>query len=205
MDIFLHIDLEKLVRTIGYFGVFGMVFAESGLLIGVILPGDSLLFTAGFLASAGVFNIYALALGCFIAAVVGDNVGYAFGKRYGRRLFSKEESFWFHKKNISRAEEFYKKHGGKAIILARFTPIIRTFAPIVAGIGSMHYRTFFWFNIAGAFLWAVGVTLAGYFLGQAIPNVDKYLLPIVALIILVSLLPSIIHLINERRHRKTPQ
>ncbi len=197
MDSLLHLDLEQLIRSIGYIGVFGFVFAESGLLVGVFLPGDSLLFTAGFLASVGVFNIYVLAAGCFIAAVLGDNVGYAFGRRYGRKLFTKDDSFWFRKKNLSIAERFYEKHGGKAIILARFTPIVRTFAPIVAGIGAMEYQTFFRYNLVGGFLWAVGVTLAGYFLGSIIPDVDRYLLPIVVLIIALSLLPTAIHLFRE--------
>ena len=146
MESLIHFDLENLVRTVGYFGVFGIVFAESGLLIGIFLPGDSLLFTAGFLASAGIFNIYVLVFGCFIAAVLGDNVGYAFGSRLGPRIFNKEDSFWFHKKHLQRAEMFYEKHGGKTIILARFTPIVRTLAPVVAGAGKMTYQTFFFYN-----------------------------------------------------------
>ena len=198
MDFLLHFDLEKTIQTIGYLGVFLIVFAESGLLIGIFFPGDSLLFTAGFLASTGVFDILLLASLCFIAAVIGDNVGYAFGKRYGPRIFNKEDSFWFHKKHLVRAEKFYEKYGGKTIILARFTPIVRTFAPIVAGVGKMDYKTFFFYNIVGGFLWAVGITFAGYFLGKSIPNVDKYLLPIVVVIILVSLLPTILHLVREK-------
>ena len=205
MEAILHFDLEQLIRTVGYVGVFLMIFAESGLLIGVFLPGDSLLFTAGFLSSAGFFNIFVLALGCFIAAVLGDNVGYSFGKRYGRRIFNKEDSFWFHKRNLEAAERFYEKHGGKAIVLARFTPIVRTFAPIVAGIGNMHYRTFFWYNLLGGLLWAVGLTVAGYFLGSLIPDVDRYLLPIVLLIIFLSLLPSAIHLVRELLIRRTTE
>lgn len=203
MDFLFHFDLEKLIQTVGYFGIFAMVFAESGLLVGIFFPGDSLLFTAGFLASTGIFNIVSLALICFIAAVLGDNVGYAFGKRYGPRIFKKEDSFWFHKKHLARAERFYERYGGKTIILARFTPIVRTFAPIVAGVGSMNYKTFFFYNIIGAFLWAIGISFAGYFLGKSIPNVDKYLLPILALIVLVSLLPTLLHLIKERLVNKS--
>ncbi len=198
MDLLLQFDLEKTIQTIGYLGVFLIVFAESGLLIGIFFPGDSLLFTAGFLASTGVFDILLLASLCFIAAVIGDNVGYAFGKRYGPRIFNKEDSFWFHKKHLVRAEKFYEKYGGKTIILARFTPIVRTFAPIVAGVGKMDYKTFFFYNIVGGFLWAVGISFAGYFLGKSIPNVDKYLLPIVVVIILASLLPTILHLVREK-------
>lgn len=202
MDLLLHFDLEKMVQTIGYLGVFAMVFSESGLFIGIFFPGDSLLFTAGFLASTGIFNIFFLASICFVGAVLGDNVGYAIGKRYGPKIFNKEDSFWFHKKHLVRAEKFYEKYGGKTIILARFTPIVRTFAPVVAGVGSMDYRTFFFYNIVGGFLWAVGITFAGYFLGRSIPNVDKYLLPIVVVIIIVSLIPTIFHLVQEKFSNK---
>src|SRR3990172_2242959 len=172
MESLIHFDLENLIKTVGYFGVFAIVFAESGLLIGIFLPGDSLLFTAGFLASAGIFNIYLLAFGCFVAAVFGDNVGYAFGKKLGPRIFNKEDSFWFHKRHLQKAEAFYQKHGGKTMILARFTPIVRTFAPIVAGAARMNYTTFFFYNIIGGFLWAVGITALGYIAGKSIPNVD---------------------------------
>ena|SRR3990167_546182 len=201
MESLLHFDLENLIRTVGYFGVFGIVFAESGLLIGIFLPGDSLLFTAGFLASVGVFNIYLLVFGCFVAAVLGDNVGYLFGKKVGPRLFSREDSFWFHRKHLERAEKFYEKHGGKTIILARFTPVIRTFAPIVAGAANMSYRTFFFYNVIGGFLWAIGITVLGYIAGNSIPNVDKYILPILVVIIFVSLLPTFYHLIKARFSR----
>ncbi len=199
MEAFLHIDLENLIRTIGYFGVFGIVFAESGLLIGFFLPGDSLLFTAGFLASVGVFNIVILSIGTFIAAVIGDNVGYVFGKRVGPKIFNKEDSFWFHKRHLEKAEKFYEKHGGKTIILARFLPVVRTFAPIVAGAARMNYSTFFFYNLVGGFLWGVGLTVLGYVAGRSIPNVDRYLLPILAVIIIPSLLPTSLHLIRERQ------
>lgn len=189
----LHGDLKAVIEAIGYIGVYTVVFIESGLLVGFFLPGDSLLFTAGFLASQGIFNIWALVAGCFIGAVAGDSVGYFIGHRFGRKLYAKETSRFFRKDHLIKAEDFYKKHGGKAIILARFMPIIRTFAPVVAGIGSMHYRTFLVYNLVGAFLWAVCVTLTGYYLGSAIPNVDKYLLPIIGLIVLVSIAPAIMH------------
>ncbi len=139
-------------------------------------------------------------VGCFIAAVTGDQVGYWFGHRVGRKLFDRQDSFFFHRKNIERTEQFYRKHGGKTIVLARFIPAIRTFAPIVAGIGSMRYREFFFYNVLGGLFWAVGVTLAGYFLGSLIPDVDKYLLPIIALIILISGLPALIHFWQDYRH-----
>ncbi|GIW07042.1 MAG: protein DedA [Dehalococcoidia bacterium] len=204
----MHFDVAHMMKDavtafglFAHFIIFAIVFAESGLLFGFFLPGDSLLFTAGFLASQGYLNLPLLLVGCFIAAVTGDQVGYWFGNRVGRRLFDREESFFFHRKNIERTEAFYRKHGGKTIVLARFLPAIRTFAPIVAGIGSMRYRDFVFYNIFGALLWAVGVTLAGYFLGSLIPDVDKYLLPIIALIILVSALPTLVHIWQDYRHQ----
>lgn len=197
----LHFNLPDLIKHLGYFGVWAIVFAESGLLVGFFLPGDSLLFTAGFIASQGFLNIVVLIFGCFVFAVLGDNVGYATGHRFGRRLFQKEESFFFHKKNLQKTQAFYDKHGKKTVVLARFMPIVRTFAPIIAGVGSMRYRTFMFYNLIGGFLWTVGITLLGYFLGKAIPaeQVDKYLLPIILGIIVLSLVPSIIHLIQENR------
>jgi membrane-associated protein len=197
----LHFDLPQLIKSLGYFGVWGIVFAESGLLIGFFLPGDSLLFTAGFIASQGYLNIAVLIFGAFVCAVLGDNVGYATGYRFGRKLFQKEESWFFHKKNLVKTQSFYDKHGKKTLVLARFMPIVRTFAPIVAGIGAMHYRTFMSYNLIGGLLWTLGITLLGYFLGKVIPaeQIDKYLLPIILGIIILSIVPSIIHLIQENR------
>lgn len=195
-------DISSLVQSAGYIGLFLITFAESGLLIGFFLPGDSLLFTAGFLASQGYLDIRLLAPLLFVAAVIGDSVGYAFGYRVGPRIFKKEDSLLFHKENIARAQRFFEKHGGKTIILARFMPVIRTFAPILAGVGKMNYSQFVFYNIAGSLLWAVGLSLLGYFLGQAIPNVDRYLLPIIAGIIIVSFLPSIIHFLRDQKMRQ---
>lgn len=186
-------DLTTLIQSVGYLGVWAIVFAESGLLVGFFLPGDSLLFTAGFLASQGFINVWLLIAGAAIFAILGDSAGYVTGHHLGRRLFTKEESLFFHKNHLLKAEAFYERHGGKAIILARFIPIVRTFAPIVAGIGSMKYRTFLSFNIVGGIAWTVGLTLMGYFLGQMIPNVDHYLLPIVFAIIILSVAPSVFH------------
>lgn len=194
-------DLQVLIETIGYLGIFGIIFAESGLLIGFFLPGDSLLFTAGFLASQGIFNIWILSIGCFFAAIIGDSVGYFFGHKMGKRLFHKKESFFFHKDNLKKAELFYEKHGGKTIILARFIPIIRTFAPIVAGIGSMRYSAFLFYNIIGGLIWGIGLTLAGYYLGRLIPDVDTYLIPIIVGIIFISLLPTVIHILKDKDTR----
>jgi membrane-associated protein len=194
-------DITELLKTFGYIGLVAIIFAESGLLIGFFLPGDSLLFTAGFLASQGFFDIALLAILCFVAAVAGDSVGYWFGAKVGPRLFTKEDSLLFQKKHIYRAQAFYEKHGGKTIILARFLPVVRTFAPIVAGIGMMKYRTFFVFNLIGGFFWAVGVSVAGYFLGKSIPDVDKYLLPIIVGIVALSIAPTAWHILKEKENR----
>jgi len=200
----MHFDLLSMIKSLGYFGVWAIVFAESGLLIGFFLPGDSLLFTAGFLASQGFLNIAVLIFGCFVCAVLGDNVGYATGHRFGRKLFQREDSWLFHKKHLVTTQNFYDKHGRKALILARYMPVVRTFAPIVAGIGSMQYRTFMTYNLIGGALWSIGITLLGYFLGQAIPaeQIDKYLLPIIAAIIVISLVPSLLHVYKEYKASK---
>jgi membrane-associated protein len=202
MEIFSGENLAILIKTIGLLGLFAIIFAESGLLIGFFLPGDSLLFTAGFLASQGFFDISLLLILSFVAAVLGDSVGYAFGKRVGKKLFTKDDSMFFKKANLKKAEDFYKKYGVKTIVLARFIPIVRTFAPIVAGAGDMHYKTFVSYNVIGGLLWTVGMNLAGYFLGSIIPDVDKYLLPIIFLIIFLSILPPIIEFIKEKRKKK---
>lgn len=198
----MHFDLTEIIKTIGYVGIWAIVFTESGLLFGFFLPGDSLLFTAGFLASQGFLNIWILMLGCFIAAVTGDSVGYYIGHKYGKRLFHKEDSLLFHKDHLIKAEKFYEKHGGKTIILARFMPFIRTFAPIVAGIGNMKYSSFLTYNLIGGFFWAVGVTYAGYLLGNVIPDVDRYLLPAIGLIVIVSTAPAVYHALKTKENRK---
>ncbi|MEZ2229106.1 MAG: DedA family protein [Microcoleus sp.] len=200
----MNVDLPQLITTGGYLGVWAIVFAESGLLIGFFLPGDSLLFTAGFVASQPVsnINIWTLVFGAFVCAVIGDNFGYATGHRFGRRLFQKKDSWLFKKEYLEKTENFYEKHGQKAVVMARFMPIIRTFAPIVAGVAAMKYKTFMSYNLVGGFLWTFGITLMGYYLGRVIPDVDKYLLPIVLGIIVLSFVPSIIHIIQERRDNK---
>lgn len=195
-------DLISIVQTAGYAGLFGIIFAESGLFIGFFLPGDSLLFTAGFLASQGFLNIYLLTPLLFVAAILGDSTGYAFGYKVGPKIFKKEDSLLFHKDNLIKAQEFFERHGGKTIILARFIPIIRTFAPILAGVGKMRYSVFITYNIIGGFLWAAGVSFLGYYLGKTIPNVDKYLLPIVIIIVVVSVAPNIIHILRDKKMRE---
>ena len=203
MEALFGTDLPTLIETIGLAGIFLIVFAESGLLLGFFLPGDSLLFTAGFLASQEYLPIGALVAGCFIAAVLGDNFGYAFGRRFGPRVFQREKSRFFNPSNLEYARRFYERHGGKAIVLARFMPFIRTFAPILAGVGEMRYPVFLAYNVLGAFLWAVLLPLAGYSLGASIPNVDRYLLPIIAGIVVASVLPSLIHLIRHPETRRS--
>lgn len=197
----MHFDLAELIRAVGYLGVFTIVFLESGLLIGFFFPGDSLLFTAGFLASQGFFDMKILIAGCFIFAVLGDSIGYYIGKKLGPKIFTKDNSIFFHKKHLERAQKFYDKHGGKTIILARFVPVIRAFAPVVAGVGIMNYKRFLFFNLFGAVLWAIGVTLAGYYLGSLVPDVDKYLLPIIGLIIIASILPGLHHMLVDAEIR----
>lgn len=201
IDSFLSGDLKVFIQAIGMVGVYAVIFSESGLLIGFFLPGDSLLFTAGLLASPvfGIFNVWHLVLGAWVAAVLGDNVGYEFGKRVGRNLFKREKSFLFNPANLIRAQEFYEKHGGKAITIARFIPVVRTFAPIVAGIGHMDHKRFTFFNFIGGTVWVWLMTFGGYYLGKVVPNVDKYILPIVVLIILVSIAPPLWHIYKENR------
>ena len=194
------VDLIELIKAAGYFGLFAIIFAESGLFVGFFLPGDSLLFTAGFLASQGFLNIWALAPLMFLAAILGDNFGYAFGKKAGPAIFNREDSLIFHKDHMERARVFYEKHGAKTLVLARFLPVIRTFAPILAGVGKMHYPTFFFYNILGGFLWAVGMAGLGYFLGATIPGVDKYLIPIILAIIVLSAMPTLVHIIKNREY-----
>lgn len=202
MEFILGIDLATLLKTIGLLGIIAMVFAESGLLIGFFLPGDSMLFTAGFLASQGFFSISLLMALCFVAAVLGDNAGYMFGKRVGVKLFTREDSFLFHKKHLERASRFYELHGGKTLVLARFMPVVRTFVPILAGVGNMKYSVFFFYNMAGGLTWTVSMTGLGYVLGRTIPNVDRYIIPLVVVIIIVSFLPPVIHMLREKEHRE---
>lgn len=195
------VDLITLIKTVGYLGIFAIVFLESGLMIGFFFPGDSLLFTAGFLASQGILDIKTLIIGCFIAAVTGDSIGYYIGQKFGRKLFKKEDSIWFHKEHLNRAQKFYDRHGGKTIILARFIPVIRAFAPVVAGVGLMRYKRFVAFNLVGGVLWAIAIPLLGFYLGSYIPDVDKYLLPIVGLIIIASVLPGLHHILMDAEIR----
>ncbi len=201
-------DIVDFISWAGLIGVALVVFAESGLLIGFFLPGDSLLLTTGLLTHRGVINqeIHLVVLILFIAAVLGDNTGYWFGKKAGRRLFKRKDSTIFQKSNLEKAEAFYEKHGSKTIVLARFVPFARTFAPIVAGISHMKYSTFIIFNIIGALLWAVGLTYLGYYAGAWLEergvDIDKYLLLIIAGIVLLSILPPVIHGLKDKERRQ---
>lgn len=186
-----HFDLVELIKAFGYLGLFGIVFAETGLLIGFFLPGDSLLFTAGILAAQGYLDIYLLLIILAGAAIIGDSAGYAIGKKFGPKVFSKEQSLLFNKQHVQRAQAFFDKHGPKTIIIARFVPIVRTFVPTLAGVGKMNYSKFLAYNIFGGLFWVLSVTLLGYYLGITIPNVEKYIIPGVIVIILVSVSPYI--------------
>lgn len=192
-------DLVPLIETVGYLGLFIIIFAESGVLIGFFLPGDSLLFTAGFLASQGYLNIWFLLPTLFVAAVLGDAVGYTFGKKIGPRIFNRKESLLFHPDHVVKTAAFFEKHGVKTIVFARFVPVVRTFAPIMAGVGGMSYPTFARYNILGAMLWAVGLTSAGYLFGNIIPDADRYVLPVIGLIILISFIPPAWQYFKEKR------
>jgi len=191
--------------------VAAIVFAESGLLIGFFLPGDSILFTLGFLIQGtNTFrldiNILLVICILFAAAVIGDNTGYTFGKKIGPRLFKRPNSILFKQKNVQKAQDFYDQHGGKTIIIARFIPIVRTFVPLIAGIGKMDHKTFFLFNMIGAFLWTVGITMLGYFLGAALGkmgvDIDTILLPIVFVILIASISPALYHLLKDKKQRQ---
>jgi membrane-associated protein len=195
------LDPIVIIKAVGIIGIILIVFAETGLFFGFFFPGDSLLFTAGIFASQGFFSIGLLLVCCIIAAILGDSVGYWSGKKYGRKLFDRDESFFFKKKRLSDAEIFYEKHGKSTIIIARFVPIIRTFAPIVAGIGNMRYGTFISYNILGGISWVTALLLLGYFLGEIIPNPDTYIIPIAFLIIVLSFMPIIIKMIRFKLNK----
>lgn len=197
------LDLVGFIKSAGYVGISAIVFAESGLLIGAVLPGDSLLFTAGFLASQGFLDIKILLVLLMLSAVIGDNVGFNLGKRYGPKIFKREDSLFFHKDHVQRSQEFFAKYGAKTLILARFVPVVRTFAPILAGVGKMPYKKFFLIDIVANSLWALGLPLLGYFLGSRVPGIDKYILPIVVLIIIISVAPTAWHILSDASRRQT--
>lgn len=198
-----HIDIIGLVQTFGYLGILAVVYAESGVFFGFFLPGDSLLFTAGLLASQGLLNIWVLVVFVPLAAILGDNFGYWFGAKIGPKLFAREDSLFFHKHHIERTREFYAKYGVKAIVLSRFIPVVRTFTPVLAGVGGMPYKIFMKYNILGGVLWGVGMLLLGFSLGSAVPNIDKYLLPIILVIVVASFIPVVRELIKHRKENSS--
>lgn len=195
-------NLEDLITWGGYTVLAIIVFAESGLLFGFFLPGDSLLVTAGLLATQGYLNIWELFFLLAVMAISGDAVGYHFGKYMGPKIFKKEKSIFFAKDHLLKAKAFYDKHGGKTIIIARFMPIVRTFAPIVAGAGSMTYKRFFAYNVFGGIFWVGSMLGLGYFLGKVIPNVSDYLHIVIAVVVLLSISPGIYAWIKEKRLQK---
>lgn len=197
-------SLDALIRWGGYVLMVAIVFTETGLLVGFFLPGDSLLITAGLLAAADVLNIWWLNALLIVAAITGDSVGYAIGARVGPRLFTREKSWLFHPRHVVRTREFYERYGAKTIVIARFVPIIRTFAPVVAGVGQMFYPRFLLYNVAGGIGWVVSMTWAGYLLGNAVPNVDRHIHIIVIVVIVLSVVPIGVEILRERRGRSTP-
>lgn len=193
-----------------YFGLFFIIFAETGLAVGFFLPGDSLLVVAGLFAAAGKMNIFILLISLFVAGILGDLVGYLTGRRMGKTIFSRPKSRIFNPNHLLKAQKFYEKYGGKTIILARFVPIVRTFAPIVAGAAEMPYRNFAVYNIFGSFLWIFSMLLAGYFLGGLVErafgiNLDEHIDKVVIVVVLLSILPIIFEYLKARRERKIPE
>lgn len=192
-------DLEGLIRWGGYVVLTVIVFSETGLLVGFFLPGDSLLVTAGLLASRGFLDVYLMGILLSAAAIAGDSLGYAIGKAAGPKIFTRENSFFFNRKHLAHAHAFYEKHGGKTIVLARFMPIIRTFAPVVAGVAEMRYRDFVMYNVVGGLAWVWGMLFIGYFLGRYIPGIDQHIDIVIVAVIFLSLLPGIIGWLRQRR------
>lgn len=195
-------DVEGMIRWGGYFALATIVFIETGLMVGFFLPGDSLLVTAGLFAARGVLNIWFLNVLLITMAILGDATGYYIGHKLGPALFRRENSRLFKKEHLIRTQLFYEKHGGKTIVIARFVPIIRTFAPVVAGIAQMKYRRFAAFNIFGGIGWVISMTMIGYFLGRTIPNIDKYIEVVIIIVVLASILPGVIEGWRHRREKR---
>lgn len=194
-----HFALIPLIKLVGYPGLFTAIFLESGVFFGFFLPGASLLFTSGLMASHGFFNIWLLIPLVTIAAILGDNTGYWFGNKVGVRLFLRPDSRFFRHEHLEAAKRFYDEHGTLAILLARFVPIVRTFAPIIAGVVGMRYRLFVLYNICGAVAWGAGVTFLGYYLGERFPVVERYFMLVILLIIIATTIPLFWHLLRSRR------
>ena len=199
-------NVPELIRLVGFAGLMFIVFAETGLMVGFFLPGDSLLVTAGVFAANGLLDIRWLVPALVLSAIAGNSTGYLIGRKAGQALYSRPNSFFFRREHLIRTHEFYERHGGKTIILAQFMPIVRTFAPVVAGAAGMTYRRFATFNIVGAACWIPSMTLTGYFLGRAIPDIEKRIHLVVAVVIFLSLLPAILSVARAKlRGRGAPQ
>lgn len=193
-------DVRAIIAWGGYAGLTAIIFAETGLLVGFFLPGDSLLVTAGLLAATtGVFNVWLLGLLLTVASIIGNTAGYAIGRASGQRLFRREDSLLFNKKHLYRAHEFYERHGGKTVVIARFMPIVRTFVPVVAGMGQMGYRRYTIYNVIGGLGWIWSMLFIGYFLGRYIPGVDQHIETVIVIVVFVSILPGIIGWLRARR------
>ena len=197
-------DVQGLIQWGGTLLVCVIVFTETGLFVGFFLPGDSLLVTAGIFAYAGHLSLSALLVLGSLCAVAGDQVGYLIGRKAGKALYGREDSLIFRKKHLERAHEFYEKYGGKTIVLARFIPIIRTFAPPVAGAASMNYRRFVSYNVFGGVLWVCGMVLLGYSLGHAVPDIDRHIHLVILVVVFLSILPPIIEALRHRRSIDPP-
>ena len=196
-------NVPELIRIVGFYGIVAVVFAETGLLIGFFLPGDSLLITAGLFAARGDFNIVTLVLSLIPAAILGNATGYFIGHRTGMALYQRPDSLLFRREHLQMTHDYYVRHGGKTIVLAQFIPILRTFAPVVAGVGKMGYRQFATYNVVGAILWVGSMTLAGFLLGSLVPNIEKRIHYVVAAVIAVSLMPPAIAWLRRRRSKET--
>ena len=191
-------DVRGLIQWGGYVGLTAIIFAETGLLVGFFLPGDSLLVTAGLLASQGYFNVWYLGLLLTAAALIGNTVGYYVGKASGPRLFRRDDSLLFNKRHLARAHDFYERHGGKTIVLARFMPIVRTFVPVVAGVAGMPIGRYTFYNVLGGVAWIWSMLFIGHFLGRVVPGIDKHIEPMILVIIALSLLPAFLSWWRER-------
>jgi membrane-associated protein len=192
-------NVPELIRLVGFYGLIAIVFAETGLLVGFFLPGDSLLITAGLFAARGDLDIRLMIPSLILAAIVGNATGYAIGKRTGKALYSRPDSLLFRQEHVRMTHDYYERHGGKTVVLAQFIPILRTFAPVVAGVGEMGYRRFATYNVVGAILWVTSMTLAGYLLGNLVPNIEQRIHIVVAIVIAISLMPPAIAYLRSRR------
>jgi membrane-associated protein len=195
-------NLPDLVHSASYIGMLAIIYAETGLLIGIFLPGDSLLVTAGFIASQGTLNVWWLGVGLTLAATAGNQTGYWLGRSTGPRIFKREDSFFFNKKHVKRAHDFYARHGGKTVILARFVPVVRTFAPVIAGVGNMKYKTFLLFDIVGGVMWVWSTLLIGYYLPRVFPGVENHIEKVILGVIFLSMLPGVYGWWSEIRRAK---